>query len=297
LYNDSTGEKGGCKEKEDGSLRCSDVVRAEQCTQADVKSFNGRCWWNGEANGFGVCLSLEGEYTCGRLSPFICNDYEITSSSLIVADGPCFYNGDRNTDDPEDKCRSMSEIIGCGDIHTNSLFEIEKHYCDDAKDIFTWIKEGGCMWVIQDDDGSTGMCVQVESCFDLVGIKNGSQCSGLSSVKGNCFFNGDVQIDNPRMRCSDVVDVVRCGDILEMGLCVNARKNTYPNLIIDSLSSPSTLYCMWEDEKNSCISKNAFKGGLECNKFSIDICDLLQGCAVVGGFFNCFKLFFFFIWI
>jgi hypothetical protein len=126
-------------------------------------------------------------------------------------------------------------------------------------------------------------CIQVESCSDFVGIKNGSQCSGYTSPKGNCFFNGDIQINNTEVKCSDVVDVIRCGDILEMNLCMYAKKNTYPNLIIDSLSSPSTMYCIWETTNETCVAKNSIKGGLECDKFSTDVCDLLQGCAVVGG--------------
>jgi hypothetical protein len=79
------------------------------------------------------------------------------------------------------------------------------------------------------------------------------------------------------------VDVMRCGDILDVTTCIYAEKDTFPNLIIDSLSSSSIMYCVWEGEKNACVSKNSIKGGLECNKFSIDVCDLFQGCAVVGG--------------
>jgi hypothetical protein len=194
----------------------------------------------------------------------VCDDYEIVLSSLIVTDEPCFYNGGKNTVEPEGKCHSMSEIIKCGDIHTNGLFEIKKHYCDDAKDIFTWIRGTACIWVIEDDNDSIGKCIQVESCSDLIRIKNGSQCSGYSSPKGNCFFNGDIQIDNTEVRCSDVVDVMRCGDILDVIVCAYAKKDTYPNLIIDSLSSSSAMYCMWEGEKSTCVSKNSFKAGMQC---------------------------------
>jgi hypothetical protein len=115
----------------------------------------------------------------------------------------------------------------------------------------------------------------VKSCFDLIGIKNGSQCNDYSSPKGDCFFNGNVQINNAKVKCSDVADVMRCGDILEMGLCMYAKKDMYPNLIIDFLSSPSTMYCMWETTSEICVAKNSFKGGLECNKFGIDVCGLL----------------------
>jgi hypothetical protein len=281
LYNETKGEEGSCKEKDDDNLRCDEVIRSGQCTQADIKAFDGKCWWNGEANGSGVCLSVEDEYTCERLSPFVCDSYEMILSSLVVSDEPCFYNSDKNTVDS--KCEPISEVIECGDIHTNGLFEMEKHYCDDAKDIFSWIKGGGCMWVSEDDDGSDGKCVQVESCSDLMKIKNGSQCSSYSSLKGSCFFNGDVEINNSEVRCSDVVDVIRCKDILEMGVCVYAKKDTFPNLIIDSLSSPFSPYCMWENTNETCISKNSFKDELECDKFNIDVCDLFQGCAAVGG--------------
>jgi hypothetical protein len=296
LYDENEGEEGSCKEKDDSSLRCSEVVRGGQCTQADVEAFDGKCWWNGEVNGSGVCLSLEDEYTCGILSSFICDNYEITSSSLIVTDEPCFYNGDKNTVSPEDKCCSMSEVIQCGDIHTNGLFEIGKHYCGDSKDIFTWMKGTPCMWVIEDDDGGAGKCVQVKSCSDLTGIKNASQCSDHTSLKGNCFFNGDVQVGNTNVRCSDVVDVMRCGDLLEMGLCVYAKRDTYPNLTIDSLSS-STMYCMWDGEKNTCVSKNSFKADMQCTELGIDICDRFEGCTVVGGVhFTKFLLHFFFFY-
>jgi hypothetical protein len=147
----------------------------------------------------------------------------------------------------------------------------------------------------QESNSDNNKCVQVESCSDLIRIRNGSQCSGYSSPKGNCFFNGDVQIDNTKVRCSDVVDVVRCGDILEMGLCVYAKKDIFPNLVIDSVSFSSTMYCIWEDEKNACVTKNSIKGGLECNKFSIDVCDLFQGCAVLEGIVSLTVFFSFFL--
>jgi hypothetical protein len=258
LYNEIIGEKGNYKEKDDNDFRCSDVVREGQCTQADIESFDCKCWWNSEMNEFGVCLSLEDEYTSGRLFPFVCDNYEITLSLLIVTDGPCFHNHDKSTSDLEKKCISVTEIIKCEDIRTNGLFEMEKHFCDDAKDIFSWIKGAACIWMIEDDVGSSGKCVQVENCSDLIGIKNGSQCNDYSSLKGNCFFNGNVKVNNTEVKCFDVVDVVRCGDILEMGLCVHAKKDTYPNLTIDSLSSPSTIYCTWEGGNETCVSKNTF---------------------------------------
>jgi hypothetical protein len=249
----------------------------------DIKAFNGKCWWNGEAKGSGVCLSLEGEYNCEELSPFVCDGYEIVLSSLIITDEPCFYNGDKNKVEPESKCHSMGEIIECSDIHTNILFEIEKYYCDDAKDIFSWIRGTGCIWVIDDDDGNVGKCVQMESCSDLIRIKNGSQCSDYSSPEGSCFFNGDSQVNNTEVRCSNVVDVMRCGDILDVMVCIYAKKDTFPNLIIDSLSSSSTMYCVWEGEKNACVSRNSFKAGMQCIELGIDFCERFEGCAVVGG--------------
>jgi hypothetical protein len=73
-------------------------------------------------------------------SDYICEDNEITLSSLIVTYRPCFYDDDENMSDLEDKYSSVTEIIECGDIHMNGLFEMEKHFCDDAKDIFSWIR-------------------------------------------------------------------------------------------------------------------------------------------------------------
>jgi hypothetical protein len=79
----------------------------------------------------------------------------------------------------------------------------------------------------------------------------------------------------------------RCGVILEMGLCVHAMKDTYPDLVIDSLTSSSITYCIWEDENERCVSKN--KGGLKCEELVVDLCERFVECAIVGGV-NCLVL-------
>jgi hypothetical protein len=46
LYNGSTGEKGSCKEKDDGLLRCSDVKRLDQCPLSNVNNLKEKkCIW------------------------------------------------------------------------------------------------------------------------------------------------------------------------------------------------------------------------------------------------------------
>jgi hypothetical protein len=262
-------------------LECGEIVRGIDCTE-DV--FDIKCWWNGNRSGSGVCLSLEDEYICNGLSGFVCDDYKMMFSSLVVIDGPCFYNGDKNGRElSENGCYSVREIKECMDIHTNDVLRMEKYICDDAKDIFGL---RGCRWVAEEDDSINGKCVNsvVESCSDLKEIKNGSQCDDYNSTKGKCFFNGDVQINNTEVRCSDIIDVIKCEDILEMGLCMYAKKDTYPNLIIDySLSSPSTIYCIWESENETCISKNSFKSVTQCKDLNTDFCERFEGCVVVGG--------------
>jgi hypothetical protein len=51
-------------------------------------------------------------------------------------------------------------------------------------------------------------------------------------------------MNNTGVRYSDVMDVMRCRDILDVIVCMYVKKGTFPNLIIDSLSSPSTMYCI-----------------------------------------------------
>jgi hypothetical protein len=131
----------------------------------------------------------------------------------------------------------------------------------------------------------------LSSCSDLRGISSDLQCGGYISLKGKCFFNHDVHINDAEVRCSDVVDVVRCGDILDITVCAYAKKDTFPNLLIDSsFSSSSSIYCIWEGDKNVCVAKNSIKSDLECIELGTDICDRFEGCAIVGGIDSLFIL-------
>jgi hypothetical protein len=147
-----------------------------------------------------------------------------------------------------------------------------------------------CMWVGKDDDDRDayiGKCVDFipEYCLDVKNIRNGTECNNHNSMKGKCFFNGDVETSDSEGRCSDVEDVMECGDLKEFMLCSYATKEIYPNLIIDPSSTNSTFYCIWDVEAKFCFSKKSFKGGLRCEEIGIDVCDRMEACAVIAGFF------------
>jgi hypothetical protein len=76
LYNESTGEKGSCKEKEDNNLRCSDVLRAEQCTQADIKSFDDNCMWEATSEACVAKNSFKGGMQCIEFGTDFCDRFE-----------------------------------------------------------------------------------------------------------------------------------------------------------------------------------------------------------------------------
>jgi hypothetical protein len=46
LYNESEGEEGNCKEKDDNNLRCDDAKRSNQCPLSDVNNLKEKkCIW------------------------------------------------------------------------------------------------------------------------------------------------------------------------------------------------------------------------------------------------------------
>jgi hypothetical protein len=64
----------------------------------------GKCWWNGDADGSGVCLSLSDDYTCSILSPSLCNIDGDIMGILKITDSPCFVNDMMNADGMNGVC-------------------------------------------------------------------------------------------------------------------------------------------------------------------------------------------------
>jgi hypothetical protein len=173
---------------------------------------NGGCWWNGEIEGSGYCLSLENEYKCVELESFLCGKYETMFPSLNVVDGSCFFNGYLKLNEQKGFCTAMGEIDQCTDIYTNNETDEAEHYCDDGGNIFNGIINNmKCGWVETNTGLEEGECVS--ECYDIH-IKNGTECGNYLSPKGQCFFNGDIQDSIIDLKCSDVVDITKCGDIL-----------------------------------------------------------------------------------
>jgi hypothetical protein len=269
---------------------CEQHISYEMCS-------DDNCMWNNDSERDGICLSMNDEYLCSVLPGWLCVMDKEKTTSLIITDGPCFLNGIVDLKEEDVMCCSMSSVKECSDIGTNDAFDTNKRYCDNALDIFANFAkdEIRCMWIKDDNDSVKGKCIDFieNKCSDIKNIKNGSECGNHYSKKGKCFFNGDSQSgvngdDWKELRCSDVEDVTECANILDFMLCAYATKDIYGNLLLDSSSSSSSIYCIWDVERGTCVTKNNFKGGLKCEEFGIEACDRMEGCAVIESIFVLF---------
>jgi hypothetical protein len=153
--------------------------------------------------------------------------------------------------------------------------------CDD------YLSSIGCLWGVTDKselmicrwDEQTNQCYNSEGCEFI--REEGKICEEYVSKKGGCFFNGEGVITTAGKTCSNIIDIKSCSEFLFPTLCILADKSLYTQLFGNSRNP-----CIWDVEKQECISKkegeNSPEGENSSSTIIIIIVVLVVVVAVVG---------------
>jgi hypothetical protein len=116
-----------------------------------------------------------------------------------------------------------------------------------------------CKWGVVSEETFSGGCycegVDIPEKCTLLNVSTPSECKQFISIKGKCFYNGDDEVTGVGV-CSDIGDIMECGDFLDQTLCTYAKKHTYFNLENYSSASSAMFLCIWNVEEGGiCQSK------------------------------------------
>jgi hypothetical protein len=237
LYNDSEGEGGSCKEKDDNLLACSDVKRSTQCPlslSGVSKLENNKCIW---------VLDM-------------CYDVENTCESITENEDLCETNGAAVGTNGNISC-----VWGKNNLGNGICAEKNSLSCDD------YVTELGCTWsetnnielkIVCEWNDTTFQCTDSPECGSLKG--EGLTCESYKSQRGQCFFNGEGRVTTWEKTCSDSADFVNCNQFTILSICIYANKNLFTKLP-GSLQNP----CIWSPANNNCKAQEESSVNAVCN--------------------------------
>jgi hypothetical protein len=207
----------------------------------------------------GECVNvLKGQVT----RPESCKEYETIDECNFNMDESgeeCFWNS--MVEGIDGACIPVKDIFNCTSICTNEISGLSSRFCDgnaintgDSSEMCKWIDESGEIIMDCNCEG-----VLIEEMCSLLEIKTAYDCNGVVSMKGKCFFNGEIEkkldVGDERLRCSDYEDIKKCEDLRNKTLCTYARRYVYKNLEMKSSGSPTTFMCLWDVERKICKAK------------------------------------------
>jgi hypothetical protein len=282
LYNESEGEEGTCKEKDDSNFICDELQRESQCALSNVYNLELNCLWV-KRDKYEKCIKTE--ITCNELPGFLCEEYEKGSediTGLNVIDSWCFVNDEKKENG---LCVSHKIFVDDCNVIRN------KRVCENADELFDF--KYGCSWV-KEDDGKEH-CIESEKsgeCSDFTTLKECLESSEhfCSWVKiGNyysCVLEKSAELCEYYMDvngCSETIGRDRCTWNLTVGKCLGASKSCEEYDSYNKCKSVSDK-CFWNGADSS---KNGRCVSLEevytCNNLSMTICktyDSIEGLTL-----------------
>jgi hypothetical protein len=218
LYNgdESEGNDGICKEKQDDEIECSDAKRQGQCsTITGINNLgSSKCVWvNDETTGHkcqqiqNSCESIEREITCNFLGAS-----KLESPEMVLS---CFWlHSSSEINGENGRCRErIDNDLECGDVkdHDQCLSGLEQTFLDGKCDVIdgeckitceaimvntSCINRVDCSWVYDNNDANVydGKCFPKNNTPECETFGRESQCydgGGMVIASGTCEWYGE----------------------------------------------------------------------------------------------------------
>jgi hypothetical protein len=181
------------------------------------------------------------------------------------------------------------DVVSCAGICTNDYSGISTHVCEDNT-ITAGASLEMCKWENSSVGGVTKNCncesVLIPDACPELEVTSPSECGRFKSKKSACFYNKNSYEDGQGVECENVDDVLECSNIKNASVCTYARKIKFPNLDRESSLSHATFLCLWDIEKEGCVSKGLGKPSVinsedEGSPWLFIVLGMVGGCVII----------------